>query len=241
MLMGHPSVQVMEERPAIVHVEQRLGAIDALPRMSEDAVRSARQEYWQEAADYIELRPDSLLVDKSPLYLNKTGIIHRLFPDAKIILALRHPMDVVLSCFITNFRPNPAMANCLDLRRTAELYDQSMAAFDEARRLFGLQVYTVAYERMVADRDAELRPLFDWLGLDWQEAELDHQATAAKRGIISTASYSQVHEPLYTRAAGRWLRYAKQLEPVRDILAPWVERFGYSLEDPAKLPERDLA
>ena len=116
-----------------------------------------------------------------------------------------------------------------------------MAAFDQARELLGLNVFTVAYERMVADRDAELRPLFEWLGLDWQEADVDHQATAAKRGIISTASYSQVHEPLYTRAAGRWARYADQLNPIRDILAPWVERFGYSIDDPAKLPERDAA
>lgn len=241
MLMGHPSVQVMEERPAIVHVEQKLGSIDGLAALNEQAVRDARQDYWAEAANYIDLRPDSVLVDKSPLYLNKTAIIHRLFPDARIVLALRHPMDVVLSCYITNFRPNPAMANFLDLRSTAELYDQSMAAFDEARKLMGLQVYTVAYERMVADRDAELRPLFDWLGLDWHEAALDHQATAAQRGIISTASYSQVHEPLYSRAAGRWARYAEQLQPVRDILAPWVERFGYSLDDPTKLPERGAA
>jgi tetratricopeptide (TPR) repeat protein len=241
MLMGDPSVQVMEERPAIVHVEQRLGDIGALAGMDQPGIRAARQEYWQEAGNYVDLRPDSMLVDKSPLYLNKTAIIHRLFPEAKIILALRHPMDVVLSCYITNFRPNPAMANFLDLRQAAEMYDQSMAAFDEARKLLGLQVYEVAYERMVSDRDSELRPLFDWLGLDWNDAAVDHQATAAKRGIISTASYAQVHEPLYTRATGRWARYAKQLEPVREILAPWVERFGYSLDDPAKLPERGVA
>ena len=238
MLMGHSDVQVIEERPAIVHVEHRLGGIDALPSLSAEQVRAARGDYWREVATYTELRPGSLLVDKSPLYLNKTAIMHRLFPGAKTILALRHPMDVVLSCFVTNFRPNPAMANFLDLRRTAELYDRSMAAFHEARELLDLDVFTVAYERMIADRDTELKPLFAWLGLDWQAEAVDHQATAAKRGTITTASYSQVHEPLYTRSAGRWTRYAKQLEPVRDILAPWVERFGYSVDDPGKLPER---
>jgi hypothetical protein len=76
------------------------------------------------------------------------------------------------------------------------------------------------------------------LGLDWREEALDHQATAAKRGTISTASYAQVHEPLYTRSAGRWTRYAEQLEPVREILKPWVARWGYSIDDPTKLPER---
>lgn len=241
MLMGHPAVQVIEERPALVHVEHALGGIDALPALTAEQVRAARDDYWREVTGYIDLRPDAMLIDKSPLYGNKTAIIHRLFPGARIIFAIRHPMDVVLSCFITNFRPNPAMANFHDLRRAAELYDLSMAAFHEARDLLNLDIFTVSYERMIADRDAELRPLFDWLGLDWQEAALDHRATAAKRGIITTASYAQVHEPLYTRSAGRWARYAKQLEPVRDILAPWVEKFGYSFDDPAKLPERGAA
>lgn len=241
MLMGHPGVRVMEERPAIGHVEHALGGINALPSLGSKQVRAARDDYWREVATYVDLEADSLVIDKSPLYLNKTAIMHRLFPGAKTILALRHPMDVVLSCFITSFRPNPAMANFLDLQRTAELYDSSMAAFEQARGLLDLDVFTISYERMIAERDAELRPLFDWLGLDWQEEVLDHQATAAKRGAITTASYSQVHEPLYSRAAGRWTRYAKQLEPVRDILAPWVEKFGYSLEDPTRLPEREGA
>lgn len=241
MLMGHPAVQVIEERPALVHVEHAVGGIDALPAMTAEQVRAARDDYWREVAEYVDLRQDAMLIDKSPLYGNKTAIMHRLFPGARTIFAARHPMDVVLSCFITNFRPNPAMANFHDLRRAAELYDLSMSAFQEARDLLGLDVFTVAYERMIADRDAELRPLFDWLGLDWQEGALDHQATAAKRGLITTASYAQVHEPLYTRSAGRWTRYAKQLEPVRDILAPWVEKLGYSLDDPVKLPERDPA
>ncbi|MGI8931139.1 MAG: tetratricopeptide repeat-containing sulfotransferase family protein [Sphingomicrobium sp.] len=241
ILMGHPGVQVYEERPALVHVEHGLGGIDALPTLDAAGVRGARDDYWNKLAAYAPLRDVPIVIDKMPLYLNKTAVIHRLFPDARFILALRHPMDVVLSCFITNFRPNPAMSNFHDLVRAAELYDRSMAAFAEARALLDLPVFTVAYERMVADRDAELRPLFDWLGLDWRLEALDHQATAAKRGIISTASYAQVHEPLYARSAGRWTRYRDQLKPVEGILAPWIERFGYSLDDPTKLPRREAA
>ena len=239
MLMGHSSVQVIEERPALIEVETRIGGFEGLPTLSSAQVRDARRQYWIEAAKYVDLRADSMLVDKSPFYLNKTATAFRLFPDTRFIFALRHPMDVVLSCFITNFRPNPGTSNFLNLRRTAELYDLSMSTFFESEKIIGFPVFTVSYERMIADREAELRPLFDWLGLDWREEALDHQATAAKRGIISTASYSQVHEPLYTRSTGRWTRYAKQLEPVREILEPWVKRFGYSLDDPAKLPDRE--
>lgn len=231
MLMGHPDVQVMEEKPALVQVEHGIGDIETFASMNGDEVRAARSHYWHEVSKVLDLLPHTTVIDKSPLYLNKVPIIHRLFPDARFILALRHPLDVVLSCYVTNFRPNPAMANFLDLRQAADLYNRSMSAFFEARELLNLPVHTVRYEAMVADRDRELKPLFDWLGLDWRVDALDHQTTAAKRGAITTASYAQVHEPLYTRSAGRWTNFRKHLEPVIPILRPWVERLGYSLGD----------
>lgn len=238
MLMGHPDVRVLEEKPPLTHVEQSIGNLGQFPTMSADDIRSARARYWEEVGTFVDLPGGATVVDKSPLYLNKTAIIHRLFPDARFILALRHPMDVVLSCYVTNFRPNAAMSNFMDLKQTAELYDRSMSAFFAARELLQLPTFTVVYERMIEDQEGELRPLFDWLGLDWRRDAVDHLATAAKRGTITTASYAQVNEPLYKRSAGRWVRYREQLEPVQATLAPWIERFGYSLEQPEMVPER---
>jgi hypothetical protein len=90
-------------------------------------------------------------------------------------------------------------------------------------------VHTIFYERLVDDVEGEVRPLFDFLGLDWHEGALDHRRTARTRGLITTASYSQVTEPIYKRAAGRWERYRKHLEPILPVLEPWVAKFGYSL------------
>ena len=58
---------------------------------------------------------------------------------------------------------------------------------------------------------------------------LEHEKTALTRGRIKTASYSQVIEPIYTRASGRWEKYRKHLEPVLPMLAPWAEKFGYTI------------
>jgi hypothetical protein len=90
-------------------------------------------------------------------------------------------------------------------------------------------VHTVVYENIVADRDRELRPLIDFLGLEWDERVLDHESTAKARGHIKTASYAQVVEPIYKRSAGRWQNYRKHLEPVLPVLEPWATKFGYSL------------
>ena len=82
---------------------------------------------------------------------------------------------------------------------------------------------------MVEDLEGEMRPLLAFLGLDWDPKVLDNRAAAAGRDYIRTASYAQVAEPIYRRAAGRWTRYRDQLAPVLPILAPWAERLGYEM------------
>lgn len=231
MLMSAPGTLVLEEEHFIADIERELGGAAALPGLAADAIVSARARYFAKVAAAGELSSDTLVVDKHPLHLNKVPVIRRLFPDARFILALRHPCDVLLSCFITNFRTNHAMSNFLDLDVAAELYDQSFAYWTRARAIFDLPVRTVVYERLVTDQGRELAPLFDWLGLTWQGEGFDHRDAARARGVVRTASYSQVTEPIYTRAAGRWHRYEKHLEPVFDRLRPWVEAFGYSLDD----------
>ena len=170
-----------------------------------------------------------MLIDKSPLFLSKVPLIKRLFPEARFILALRHPCDVLLSCFMSNFRLNRAMSNFLRLEDAAQLYDLSFRHWERANGLFDVAAHPIVYERLIEDVEAEVRPLFDWLGLEWHPQALDHTSTARSRGLITTASYSQVTEPIYKRAAGRWHRYRAHLEPVLPVLAPWAEKFGYTL------------
>lgn len=229
ILMGHPQTVVLEEQPPLNLVDETLGGLAGIPSLDAARIIDARGHYFDEVGKLQELGRSSLLIDKSPLFLNKAPLIHRLFPNAGFILALRHPCDVLLSCFMSNFRLNAAMANFLRLDDAAELYDLTFQHWERSRALFPLNVHTIYYERLVEDVEGEVRPLFDFLGLDWHEGALDHRRTAKTRGLITTASYSQVTEPIYKRAAGRWERYRKHLEPILPVLEPWVAKFGYSL------------
>jgi hypothetical protein len=85
----------------------------------------------------------------------------------------------------------------------------------------------VIYEALIDDPEASLRPLTEFLDLEWRDGLLDHRATARARGAISTPSFDQVVQPLNSKASGRWRRYREQLEPVLPILLPWAERLGY--------------
>ena len=229
ILMGHPATTVMEEQPPLNHVDHAIGGLAGIPALDAAGIARARAHYYEEVAKVATVPTRNLLIDKSPLFLNKVPLIRRLFPQARIILALRHPCDVLLSCFMSNFRLNSAMANFLRLDDAAEFYDLNFEHWQRSRALLDLNVHEVVYERLVEDVAAEVRPLFDFLGLDWHEAALDHRRTALARGLITTASYSQVTEPIYQRAAGRWERYRTHLEPILPALEPWVRKFGYTL------------
>lgn len=231
ILMGHPDTVVLEEQPPLNNCDERIGGMTAIPGLDAAAVAETRRFYFDEVAKVAPkpLAPDRMLIDKSPLFLSKAVLIQRLFPNARFILALRHPCDVLLSCFMSNFRLNDAMSNFLRLEDAAEFYDLTFRHWERARELFGLKVHTIVYERLVEDVEAEVRPLLDFLGLSWRDEALDHRKTAKARGLITTASYAQVVEPIYTRAAGRWEGYRQHLEPIFPVMRPWVEKFGYRL------------
>ena len=92
-----------------------------------------------------------------------------------------------------------------------------------------LDTHMLRYEAMVDDVESEVRPLFEFLGLDWQPQVLDHQKTARERGYIRTPSYAQVTEKIYSSSSGRWHRYRPYMSEMLPILEPWALRFGYDI------------
>jgi hypothetical protein len=229
LLMGHPDIEVLEEEGTLAAASAELPSdLADLPTATAKQIGKARDRYFEVVRESVPLAPGKLLIDKNPLSMNALPVIRRLFPDAKIILALRHPCDVVLSCFVTNFRLNDGMSNFLQLDTAAELYDVSFRNFAKASGMLGLPVHRLVYEDLIEGPETALRDLVTFLDVPWREEMLDHEATAKARGRIKTASYAQVVEPIYRRSVGRWEHYCEHMAPVLPVLAPWVDEFGYS-------------
>jgi hypothetical protein len=221
---------VMEEEPCIDRVAEALGPLDRLPGLTAPEAERLREVYRREVGKIVPDIAGRLIVDKQPLGLASTLLLHRLFPDARFLFVERHPCDVVLSCFITGSKMDAAVANFFDFESTARLYDAVLTFWERCKAVLPMRVHTTRYERLIADPEAELRPVAGFAGLSWNENLLTHQSNAAKRDFIGSPSYSQVAEPIYTRARGRWHRYREQMEPVIPILRPWIERLGYDLD-----------
>lgn len=229
LLMNLPMLHVLEEMPVVRSVETMLGDPARLGEISSVEANALRARYFDTLAQLSPPQPGQRVVDKFPLHMARMGIIHRVFPDAKVIFVERHPCDCVLSGFMSNFELNRAMLSFTSLENAARLYDIASTGWSRAETNLPIDVCRIRYERMVSDLEGEMRRLLDFLAIPWDAQVLDNRGSAAKREHIRTASYSQVTEPIYTRSAGRWERYRTQMEGVLPILAPWAERMGYAM------------
>ena len=240
ILDAHPDARVIEEQPVLSSVgagfiaagketlAERLAALD------EDEADRLRAEYRAKLARWAGDKSPRVVIDKMPLNIIYLPLALRLYPNAKVILSLRHPCDCCLSCFMQSIRLNSAMASFTSMEGAAGFYARVMALWQEIERVLAPDHITVRYEDLVADTEGVARGVVDFLGLDWTDAVLDHTAHAKARGMIRTPSFRQVSEPIYTRAVGRWARYRDQMAPYLDTLAPYAGYFGYG--DPRDIP-----
>lgn len=226
VLSAHSQLVCIEEREHLALAAAEVAAEpDRLASLSDGEVQAIRDEYWKRVNAETKVGK-RIVVDKLPLNIIFLPLIRRVFPDAKILFALRDPRDVVLSCFQQRFGMNAAMVQFLQLETAATYYDKVMSLGLLCRERLGLHVCEVRYEGVVADLESVARSVTDFLDLPFEPAMLTPDATAKKRNI-NTPSARQVIEPIYTRSLARWKRYARELEPVLPGLSDWAVRLGY--------------
>ena len=148
ILRSHSKIDVVEEKPLLDTVEEFLvknGFRDFAGKVIPPDLNSAAQKIYEvEFKKYIEAGIfGSICIDKLPLNLLKVDLIYQLYPNAKFILALRHPMDTIFSCWIQNFKLNPAMANMVDLDRIADFYCFAMEIFKICRTNYNLSIHEI--------------------------------------------------------------------------------------------------
>lgn len=232
VLDAHPQVQSMDEKPALGVMRasflDKARAGGGLVELSAGHLEELRQSYWAGVDSFIERRPEALLVDKLPLNIVWAHLIWRVFPKARFILALRHPYDACLSCFMQDFAANTAMSSFHSLEHTTQTYAAVMGLWREQAAALPLVYHPVRYEDVVADLPGQAAATLEFLGLPWDERVLDHRAAVREKAVINTPSYHQVARPIYQEAAHRWRRYPQAVSAMAGPLAPFVEAFGYS-------------
>ena len=177
-----------------------------------------------------EMRKDpgaGLVVDKNP---STTAWLHvwlRLFPQSKVVIALRDPRDTIISCYFQNVLAEWGIVHFSSLERTAKFYSVCMDVWLRMRDLGGFDWIEMRYEDLVKNLEAEGRRVTNFLGLTWHERQAAYHETARQR-FVHSPTYNDVIKPVYTRAVRRWEHYADALAPLQASLEPYLQAFGYS-------------
>jgi hypothetical protein len=201
-----------------------LSVLDSVPA----AVREkARAKYWEQTeAIFGEPIGQRLLLEKNPGMMILLPVITWAFPEMKMLIALRDPRDVVLSCFMQKVQLTPISSNWLSLAGTAEYYARAMKTWLAVRDHTLGAWLEFRYEDVVADLEGNARKILVFLGLPWDEKVLKFYEHAREK-MVRSPTYKDVTQPVYNRAVGRWQHYAKHLEPILETLQPFVKEFGY--------------
>jgi len=158
------------------------------------------------------LGPAEKGVDKMPANFLRLGLIHRVFPKAKIVYCRRDPLDIGLSLFLTRFTGNHPYSHRLeDIGHYYRLHDDLL----EHWKAVGIPIHIVDYEALLEAPETESKALIEWVGLAWEDGCLKFNEAA---GTVKTASQWQVRQPLYKTSQGRWRNYQVQLAPLADML-----------------------
>lgn len=167
-----------------------------------------------------------LLLDKNP---STTAWLHvwlRLFPQSKVVIALRDPRDIIISCYFQNIPRDWAIVSFASLERTAKFYSECMDVWLRMRELGGFEWIESRYEDVVGKLEGEGRRVTNFLGLPWHEGQAAYYETT-RRKFIHSPTYNEVTQPVYTRAVRRWEHYAEALAPLQLSLEPYFRAFGY--------------
>jgi tetratricopeptide (TPR) repeat protein len=167
-----------------------------------------------------------LMLDKNPSPTAKLRVWLRVFPELKVIIALRDPRDVVISCYFQNLPLNPFNANFLTLERTARHYANLMDVWLAVRKWEGFSWIETRYENIVANLESEGRRVTDFLGLTWQKEQAQFHERNGKNQIYSP-TYHDASKAVYARSISRWQSYEKHLASVLPILEPYCRALGY--------------
>lgn len=220
--------QVLAAHPSVASV----GELELLPRMTlkelapfpQSASTLAPARFAQLAAHYhgqmlTRLPADAAgkryATDKRPDNYQLIGLIKRLFPRAKIVHTRRNPADNALSIFMQHLNPQ-TFGYSGTLAGIGHHFGQYERLMRHWKALYPDDIFDFDYDAFIADPETTLRPLLQFLGLEWNAACLQFHKLD---NTVKTASYWQVRRPLYGDASGRWKRYREFLDPLFTALA----------------------
>jgi tetratricopeptide (TPR) repeat protein len=234
ILASHSAIEGTSELHDIIVLSHRLAKdgrryLKSLAKLSNAELSALGQEYLDRTR--VMRRTDRpLFIDKMPANWSHLGIIRLILPRAKIIDARRHP----LACGFSNFKQHYARGQgfSYSLETIGHHYSEYVRLMAHFDSVAPDAVHRVIHEELVANSEAEIRRLLDYLELPFEEACL--RAHETKRAV-RTPSSEQVRRPITSEGVDQWRRFEAWLGPLKEALGPVLDAYP---EAPASFSQR---
>jgi tetratricopeptide (TPR) repeat protein len=237
ILDSHPDIISAEETtifhddayvPLTRNLPQRTSMLSVLESAQSNLIQQSRENYFRTMELHLgnSIR-NHLLIDKNPSINFLIPAFVRVFPEIKLLIALRDPRDVCLSCFMQAHLPlSRGSVLYLSLENTIEAYTGVMELWRTLAPLIRNPFIEVRYEDVVEDLESVARRTLNFLGIPWDARVLGFDKYARQK-MVRSPTYADVAKPVFKTALGRWRNYQKYLEPYLERLAPFLKAFGY--------------
>jgi len=158
--------------------------------------------------------PDTALraTDKMPFNFFWAGLVHLIFPNARIVHCRRNPLD---TCFSIHTTPLTNWGFASVPEDLVWYYRQYLRLVEHWRAVLPPGcLLDVEYEDLVSEPEKAARRLVDFLGLAWDSRCLRPEDNP---DAVRTASSWQARQPIYRTSVERWRHYAPWLGALRAV------------------------
>jgi tetratricopeptide (TPR) repeat protein len=152
---------------------------------------------------------EPIITDKALFNFQWIGLIKIFFPNSKIINCKRNPHDNCLSIYKNNFSSN-LMNWAYDEKEIADFYNSYNSLINFWNKKLPNFIHTVEYEKMVSDKDNEIKKILKYCELEWDNNCFNHHKN--NKTPIKTVSISQAREPVYKSSVNSSDKYKKYLK-----------------------------
>ncbi len=177
----------------------------------------------------------TIFLDKTPRYYNIVPELVRVFPEAKFIFVLRHPLAVLSSVLKTWFNNDPG-----ELARNSHLRDvlKGPGLLVEGMEHLGSAATLVRYEELVDDPERLARVLCRSIGVEYEPNLTNYGSGPSPDWIFGDPVEVAKHQSPEQNIGNSWLRNLSSpalinysLEYLDKIGEVTINKLGYSYDE----------
>ena len=237
VLNVHPQLGIASERPIFTELilpeltQRQLDAstFETVDRATAEQLDQLRNFYIECCDDVCggNLAECQVLLDKKPANSAFLFAMLRVLPESRLIVAIRDPRDVLVSCFM-RYYPLTDLSSCyLSWGAAAMAYAQYMEIWLYMRELLPPEQFLeVRYEDTISNHASTAQRVFDFLDLP-PEATAANYLDQPGSHYVHSPTFAEVRSPIHDARIGRWKNYREFLEPFLPLLEPFVKALDY--------------